>query len=291
MPELPDVTLYLTALQRRIVGATLEHVRLKSPFLLRSIEPPISELEGKEVIGLRRLGKRIVLEFGEQRFLVFHLMIAGRFQWREAGAKIPGKLGLAAFDFSSGCLLFTEAGTKKRASLYVVQGEEKLQEHQPGGVEPLEVDLSGFTAALLKENRTLKRALTDPRAFSGIGNAYSDEIFHRAGMSPVQRTKNLKPDAIERLFHATREVLQEWIDRLQEETGDDFPTKVTAFRKGMAVHGRHGKPCPVCKKPVQRIVYAERETNYCAICQTNGKLLADRALSLLLKEDWPKTLE
>jgi formamidopyrimidine-DNA glycosylase len=291
MPELPDVVVYLESLQPRIVGHTLQRVRLASPFLLRSVDPPLGEVEGRSVRELRRLGKRIVMGLEPDLFLVLHLMIAGRLHWKEHGAKLPGKVGLAAFDFDNGTLTLTEAGTKKRASLYVVRGEETLAAHDPGGLEVLDATLAEFRAALLRENHTLKRALTDPHLFSGIGNAYSDEILHRAGLSPLALTQRLKEDEIGRLFEATRATLLDWLERLRQEAGGDFPEKVTAFRDGMAVHGRFGQPCPVCGSPVQRIVYAENETNYCPTCQTGGKLLADRSLSRLLKDDWPRTIE
>ncbi|HEY2990772.1 MAG TPA: DNA-formamidopyrimidine glycosylase family protein, partial [Candidatus Binatia bacterium] len=279
MPELPDVVLYVEALERRILGQTLQRIRLASPFLLRSVDPPISEAFRKKVLRLRRLGKRIVFELESDLFLIVHLMIAGRFHWKPAGAKVPGKLGLAAFDFPTGTLVLTEAGTKKRASLYIVRGEAALGEHTRGGLEVLDADLVSFGAALARENHTLKRSLTDPRLFSGIGNAYSDEILHAARLSPVKQTRQLSDEEIERLYHATQKTLREWVERLRAESGENFPEKVTAFRKDMAVHGKYRQPCPVCGAPVQRIVYAENETNYCARCQTGGKLLADRALS------------
>ncbi len=291
MPELPDVTVYLEALERRVAGARLERVRLLTPFLLRSVDPPIAAVTGKGVTGVRRLGKRIVLALEDGLFLVIHLMIAGRLHWRAAGAKPPGKIGLAAFDFSTGTLLLTEAGTKRRASLEVVRGEAALRALDPGGLEPLDAELAAFRAALVAENHTLKRTLTDPRVLSGIGNAYSDEILHRARLSPVKQTQALTDDEIGRLHDATRAVLTEWIARLRAETGEGFPEKVTAFRPEMAVHGRYGKPCPTCGAPVQRIVYADNETNYCARCQTGGRMLADRSLSRLLHADWPRTLE
>ncbi len=291
MPELPDVTVYLEALERRVAGARLERVRLLTPFLLRSVDPPIAAVTGKGVTGVRRLGKRIVLALEDGLFLVIHLMIAGRLHWRAAGAKPPGKIGLAAFDFSTGALLLTEAGTKRRASLEVVRGEAALRALDPGGLEPLDAELAAFRAALVAENHTLKRTLTDPRVLSGIGNAYSDEILHRARLSPVKQTQALTDDEIGRLHDATRAVLTEWIARLRAETGEGFPEKVTAFRPDMAVHGRYGKPCPACGAPVQRIVYADNETNYCARCQTGGRMLADRSLSRLLHADWPRTLE
>jgi formamidopyrimidine-DNA glycosylase len=291
MPELPDVAAYLAALVPRIVGARLERVRLLTPFLLRSVDPPLSAVAGHPVTGLRRLGKRVVVALDDDLFLVIHLMIAGRLHWKPAGAKPPGKIGLAAFDFSTGTLTMTEAGTKKRASLDVVRGEAALRDHDPGGLEPLESDLAAFRTALTAENHTLKRVLTDPRVFSGIGNAYSDEILHRARLSPVKLTQALADDEIARLHDATRAVLTEWIERLQREAIDAFPERVTAFRPDMAVHGRYGKPCPDCGAPVQRIVYADNETNYCARCQTAGRMLADRSLSRLLHADWPRTLE
>ena len=291
MPELPDVLLYIEALKPRILNQPLERVRLISPFVVRSVTPPISAISNRTVRGLRRLGKQIVLEFDEGLFLVVHLMIAGRFQWKEPGAKIPGKLGLAAFDFPSGTLLLTEAGSKKRASLHLVQGEQGLAAFDRGALEVLGSSLKDFRQALTRENHTLKRSLADPRLFSGIGNAYSDEILHRARLSPMKLTQKLSDEEIARLHAATGATLIEWINRLQSETGSQFPSKVTAFRPDMAVHGRYGKPCPVCGSPVQRIVYAENECNYCATCQTEGRLLADRALSRLLKEDWPRSLD
>lgn len=291
MPELPDVELYLHALRSRVEGEVLEGVRLASPFVLRSVDPPLGDFQGKRVLGLRRIGKRVVLEFEGELFLVIHLMISGRFRWKDAGAKIPGRLGLAAFDFSSGALLMTEASKKKRASLHAVRGEEALGEHDPGGRELDELDQAEFTAILTAKNHTLKRALTDPRGLSGIGGAYADEIMHRAGISPLKWTERLSEDELASLFEASKGVLDEWTERLVEQTGAEFPEKVTAFRPEMAVHGKYGEPCPVCESPVQRIVYASNETNYCARCQTGGKLLADRALSKLLKDDWPKTLE
>jgi formamidopyrimidine-DNA glycosylase len=291
MPELPDVAVYLEALEARIMGATLERVRLASPFLLRSVDPPITAATGRRVVGLSRLGKRIVIGLEGDLFLMLHLMIAGRLHWKAAGAKLAGKLGLAAFDFSSGTLVLTEAGTKRRAALYLVRGEAGLAEHDPGGLEVLDTDATTFHAALTRENHTLKRALTDPGILSGIGNAYSDEILHRAKMSPVKQTRQLSPEESARLLEATRATLLGWCDRIRTEAAGEFPEGVTAFREGMAVHGRYGKPCPVCGSPVQRIAYADNETNYCAVCQTGGRLLADRALSRLLKQDWPRTLE
>jgi formamidopyrimidine-DNA glycosylase len=291
MPELPDITVYLAALESRIVGRVLQSVRVVSPFLLRSYEPPIEEVAGKRVTELRRLGKRIAFGLEEDLWLVLHLMIAGRLHWKRAGCSIPAKRGLAAFDFDDGSLLLTEAGSKKRASLFVVRGEEELSSHHPPGLEVLSAKLPEFTCALTCENHTLKRSLTDPRLFSGIGNAYSDEILHRAGLSPIAHSQKLSEEEILRLFDATVDVLTEWTARLREEAGDRFPEKVTAFREGMAVHGRYGKPCPVCDAPVQRIRYAQNETNYCPRCQTGGKILADRSLSRLLKGDWPRSLE
>jgi formamidopyrimidine-DNA glycosylase len=291
VPELPDIVVYCESLAARVGGADFQRARIVSPNLLRTAEPPLERAFGLAVRGVRRVGKRIVLALDDDLFLVLHLMIAGRLHWKPAGAKLPGKVGLAAFDFSTGTLTLTEAAKAKRASLHLVRGEPALRALDPGGVEPLECDLARFRAALTRENHTLKRALTDPRAFSGIGNAYSDEILHRAKLSPLAMTSRLGEDEIARLLDATRTVLQEWTDRLRRETGTGFPEKVTAFREGMAVHGRFRQPCPVCGAPVQRIVYAENETNYCARCQTGGRLLADRALSRLLKADWPRTLE
>jgi formamidopyrimidine-DNA glycosylase len=291
MPELPDIVVYLDCLEPRVTGQALEKVRLASPFLLRTVEPPITAAFGKRILGLSRLGKRIVFLLEGDLFLVLHLMIAGRLHWKPAGAKIPGKVGLAAFDFAGGTLLLTEAGSKKRASLYLVKGPSELARHNPGGLEVLEADEASFRAALVKENHTLKRTLTDPRLFSGIGNAYSDEILHLARLSPLTLTQRLSPAEIGRLFQATRATLEDWTRRLRQEAGDGFPEKVTAFRPEMAVHGRHGKPCPVCGTTIQRIVYADNETNYCPRCQTGGKILADRSLSRLLKDDWPRSIE
>ena len=291
MPELPDVELYLHALRPRLLGRRLERIRLASAFLLRSVDPPLSAVEGRRVVGLRRLGKRIVLELESDLFLVLHLMIAGRLRWGAKGAKPPGRIGLAAFDLEDGTLIVTEAGTKTRASLHVVRGPEELAEHDRGGLEPLECDLSAFRDRLRSENHTLKRALTDPRLFSGIGNAYSDEILHAAQLSPLQWTRNLDEGEVERLLEATRATLANWRDRLVAETGEGWPGKVTAFREGMAVHGRFREPCPVCGTAVQRIAYAENECDYCPRCQTGGRLLADRALSRLLKQDWPRTVD
>lgn len=295
MPELPDIEVYLSALRPRIQGQPLEGARVGSPFLLRTVEPPLSELIGKRVESLRRLGKRIVIGFEGDLFAVLHLMIAGRLQWKPRDAriqgKIPGKIGLAAFDFPTGTLTLTETGSKKRAALHLVRGEAALAAHDPGGLEVLEADLDAFRAELISESHTVKRALTDPRLFSGIGNAWSDEILHRAQLSPFKLTRSLTPEETETLFRACRDVLTEWTDRLRAEVGDGFPGKVTSSRDGMAVHGRFGKPCPVCGTPVQRLVYADSEANYCPTCQTGGRLLADRALSQLLKKDWPRTLE
>jgi formamidopyrimidine-DNA glycosylase len=291
MPEIPDVDVYVAALASRIVGTTLTGVRLKSPFLLRTVTPPLSDAKNRPVVGVRRLGKRVVIALADNLFLAIHLMIAGRLHWKARGAPLSGKLALAAFDFTTGTLTLTEAGPKKRAALHVVSGEGELAALGRGGIEPLEASSDEFRAALQRENRTLKRALTDPSIFSGIGNTYSDEILHAAKLSPTQLTRNLDNDTVERLRDATRTTLVSWRDRLFAETGDAFPEKVTAFRPGMAVHGRFKQPCPTCGAPVQRIVYAENEANYCARCQTGGKLLADRALSRLLGKDWPKTLE
>ncbi len=291
MPELPDVLLYIESLKPRILNQPLERVRLASPFVVRSVAPPISRIHGRRVQALSRLGKQIVWEFEDDLFLVIHLMIAGRFQWKERYAKIPGKLGLAAFDFPNGTLLLTEAGSKKRASLRLVEGRAALAGLDRGALEVLDSTLPAFKQTLTRENHTLKRALTDPRLFSGIGNAYSDEILHRARLSPMKLTSKLSQDEIVRLHEAVKSTLKGWIERLQMETGSDFPSKVTAFRPEMAVHGRYGQPCPDCGSPVQRIVYAENECNYCATCQTDGRLLADRALSRLLKQDWPRSLD
>jgi formamidopyrimidine-DNA glycosylase len=291
VPELPDVTIYLEALESRVLSRKLDKLRLANPFVLRTVEPAPSELAGKRVTSLRRLGKRIVMGLEDDLFIVIHLMIAGRFKWLASGAKIPGKAGLAAFDFENGTLVLTEAGSKRRASIHIVRSEDALRALDPGGLEPLEMSLAEFRTVLTRERHTLKRTLTDPHTFSGIGNAYSDEILHRARLSPVQLSTNLSDEEIERLYHAIREVLVEWIERLRADTGSGFPEKVTAFRPEMAVHGRYNQPCPVCGTPVQRIVYAENETNYCARCQTGGRLLADRALSRLLKGDWPRSID
>ena len=291
MPELPDVLLYLHALQPRIVGQRVIGVRLASPFLLRSIDPPLSAIEGRTIVALHRLGKRIVFEGEGELFLVVHLMIAGRFRWKPPGAKIPGKVGLLAIDFDHGTLVMTEAGTRKQASLHVAAGSAALAHHDPGGLDVFEADLPAFRAALQRDNHTLKRALTDPHLFSGIGNAYSDEILHAARLSPFKQTNGLTDEEVRRLYDATRLTLSNWIGRLQDEAGEEFPEKVTAFHEGMAVHGRYGKACPDCGSPVQRVVYASNEANYCATCQTGGRLLADRSLSRLLRDDWPRTLE
>ena len=291
MPELPDISAYLSALQERIVGQPLQRVRLNSPFLLRTAAPPLSEAVGNQVTELRRIGKRVVIGLSNDLWLVLHLMIAGRLHWRTQGVTLKGRNSLAAFDFPDGSLVLTEAGTKRRASLHVVKGEEALRSIDPGGIEVFDSDLAAFIAAMTVENRTLKRALTDPRILSGIGNAYSDEILHAARLSPITLTSKLSPEEFARLFTATRETLRFWIDRLGMESRQGFPEKVTAFRKDMAVHGRYGLPCPRCGEPVQRIRYADNETNYCAQCQTGGRVLADRALSRLLGADWPRTLD
>jgi formamidopyrimidine-DNA glycosylase len=291
MPEYPDVEVYVEHLRRRLVGQTLEKIRLASPFVLRSADPPLRDAEGKRVLGVSRLGKRIILELEGELFLVFHLMIAGRLHWLAKGGKIPGRRGLAGFDFANGALLLTEASSKKRASLHLVRGRSLVNAFDRGGLEVVDADVKSFRAALARENHTLKRALTDPRLFSGVGNAYSDELLHRAKLSPVKLTFQLSEEEQIRLYHAARETLLEWAERLRKEAGDEFPEHVTAFRKEMAVHGKFRQPCPVCAAPVQRIVHAENETNYCPRCQTGGKLLADRSLSKLLKDDWPRTLE
>jgi len=291
MPELPDVTVYIEALSERVLNQPIQKIRIGSPFVLRSFDPPIGAAEAKKVLALRRLGKRVVFQLEDDLFLIVHLMIAGRFHWKPKGAKIARKYGQAAFDFPNGTLLLTEAGTKKRASIHLVRGEAALQEHDPGGLEILDASIAQFREALMRENHTLKRSLTDPHLFSGIGNAYSDEILHRAKLSPIRLTQQMSDAEIERLYRAVRESMVEWVERLRKERGTGFPEKVTAFRPEMAVHGKYGKPCPVCGSPVQRIVHAENETNYCAKCQTGGKLLADRSLSRLLKDDWPRNLE
>ncbi|MCC7381134.1 MAG: formamidopyrimidine-DNA glycosylase [Deltaproteobacteria bacterium] len=290
MPELPDLTIYLDALASRIVGQPLEAIRLANPFVLRSVAPATGALVGHRVTGLRRIGKRLVIELSPYA-IAMHLMIAGRLRWLAPKAKIPGRLGLAAFDFPTGALVLTEAGTKRRASITLLEGEAAIAALDAGGLEISSLDAATFGARLRQERHTLKRTLTDPRLFAGIGNAYSDEILHRARMSPVKMSTSLKDDEVARLLDATQAVMREWIDRLRSETGDRFPEKVTAFREGMAVHGRYGKPCPDCGTPVQRIVHAENETNYCPRCQTEGRILADRSLSRLLKEDWPRTVE
>lgn len=295
MPEYPDITVYVEALERHVGGQPLEKITLSSISLLRSVDPPLAAFEGKIVTGLRRIGKRIVFAFEDEQpeplFLVFHLMIAGRFRWHTRGKKAPKRRGHAALDFPDGTLILTEAGTKKRTTLHAVRGEAALAEHDPGGLEVLACDLATFAAALRRENHTLKRSLTDPHLLSGIGNAYSDEILHRAQLSPIKWTERLSDAEMKRLFEATQSTLTEWAERLRAELGDGFPDKVTAFHPEMAVHGRYREPCPVCGSPVQRIIHAENETNYCATCQTEGKLLADRALSRLMKKDWPRTLE
>jgi formamidopyrimidine-DNA glycosylase len=291
MPELPDVTVYVELIAAKAAGRKIERARIASPFVVRSVDPPIRDVEGKTVQDVRRIGKRIAIGLEDDLWIVIHLMIAGRFKWLKPGAKIPGRLGLAAFDFENGTLLFTEAGTQRRASITIVRGNDALNEIDRGGVEPLEVDEETFARQLTRENHTLKRSFTDPTLFSGIGNAYSDEIFHRARISPIKLTSRLEPEEITRLYNAAREVLVEWTDRLRKEAGGEFPAKVTAFHDEMAVHGKYGKPCPVCGSPVQRIRYASNETNYCARCQTGGKLLADRALSRLLRQDWPRSID
>jgi len=291
MPELPDIAAYIIALESRIVGQPIEHIRLASPFLLRTVEPPLSSVEGREVRELRRIGKRIAIGLEADLWLVLHLMIAGRLHWRISGAKLAGRNQLAAFDFPNGSLVLTEAGAKRRASLHLFQGEQSLRDVDPGGIDVFASDLESFQAALTVENRTLKRALTDPRIVSGIGNAYSDEILHAAQLSPIMLTRKLNPAEWGRLLAATRAVLQRWIDQLQSEAQAKFPEKVTAFRKDMAVHGKFGQPCPRCGEKIQRIRYADNETNYCAQCQTGGKVLADRGLSRLLGADWPRSLD
>ncbi len=291
MPELPDIVVYVEHLERRLLGTAFVGARIRSPNLLRTAEPPLASAAGRHVTGVRRMGKRIVIGLEGDLALVLHLRIAGRLRWREPGTPLPGRVGLAALDFASGTLLVTEAATRQRASLHLVAGERALAALDPGGLEVLEAAPAAFRTALAREDHTLKRALTDPRLFSGIGNAFSDEILHRARLSPLARTRQLDEDEVARLYHAARDVLETWTARLRREAGADFPEKVTAFREGMAVHGRWRQPCPDCGAPVQRIVYAENETNYCARCQTGGRLLADRALSRLLKDDWPRTLE
>jgi len=291
MPELPDITAYLSALTPRVVGKPLTQLRIASPFLLRTVQPRIEEVESHTIRALHRIGKRIVFEFDNGLWLVLHLMIAGRLHWRPLGAKLGGRNNLAAFDFPNGSLVLTEAGSKRRASLHLFASEAAAREIDPGGIDIFTADLKAFRSALTVENRTLKRALTDPRILSGIGNAYSDEILHAAQLSPILQTAKLSPDQWQRLYNATRDIMQLWIDRLHAEAAEAFPEKVTAFRKDMAVHGRFGQPCPTCGQPIQRIRYADNETNYCAQCQTNGKVLADRSLSRLLGKDWPRTLD
>ena len=291
MPELPDIVVYIEALESRILGQTLERIRIASPFLLRSVTPPVASAEGRQVVALRRIGKRIAIGLHGDLWLVLHLMIAGRLHWKKAGSKVSPPRGLAAFDFLNGTLLWTEAGSKKRASLHLVSGKEGLDTLNPGGLEVLRASLDQFAAALTSSNHTLKRALTDPRLFSGIGNAYSDEILFAARLSPLSLTQKLKPQEIESLYNASRTSLQHWVEQLRGEAGDQFPEKVTAFRPGMAVHGRYKEPCPTCGCRIQRIRYASNETNYCPGCQTGGRLLADRSLSRLLREDWPRTPE
>ena len=291
MPELPDVTVYLEALAARVGGARLERIRLANPFVLRSVDPGPAEVVDRAVTGLRRLGKRIVIALEGEIFVLIHLMIAGRLHWKEVGAKLPGKIGLAAFDFPTGTVTLTEAGSKRRAAIHLVRGEAALAAHDPGGLELWDADPAAFRAAITRESHTLKRTLTDPRILSGIGNAYSDEILHRARLSPVRMTRQLSEDESTRLFDAAKATLTDWIERLRREAGGTFPEGVTAFRPDMAVHGRYRRPCPDCGAPVQRIVHADNETNYCARCQNAGRLLADRALSRLLHQDWPRTLE
>jgi formamidopyrimidine-DNA glycosylase len=291
MPELPDISAYITALESRIVGEPIEHIRLASPFLLRTVDPPLASVEHKKVRELRRIGKRIAIGVEDHLWLVLHLMIAGRLHWCSPGAKLAGRNQLAAFDFPDGSLVLTEAGARRRASLHLLKGEDTLREIDPGGIDVFAATLEEFQTALISENRTLKRALTDPRILSGIGNAYSDEILHAAQLSPIKLTRKLKSDEWERLFAVTRSTLQSWIDQLNTEARKKFPEKVTAFRKDMAVHGRYRQPCPRCGDPIQRIRYADNETDYCARCQTGGKVLADRSLSRLLHEDWPRTLD
>ena len=291
MPELPDIAIYIEALEARIVGQRLERIQLLDPFVLRSVDPPVSAALGKRVLALRRIGKRIVLELEGELFAVLHLMVAGRLLWVAPGAKVPARRRLAVFEFSSGQLVLTEAGTRRRASLHMVHGEANLKRLDPGGLDVLQADLAAFSTRLTADNHTLKRALTDPHILSGIGNAYSDEILHAARMSPFALTSSLSDADFDRLLAAARTTLLGWTDRIRAEAGDQFPEKVTAFREGMAVHGRYRKPCPVCGSPVQRVRYAENEMNYCAVCQTGGKVLADRSLSRLLKDDWPRSLD
>jgi formamidopyrimidine-DNA glycosylase len=291
VPELPDIVSYLEALTTRVVGQPLERLRIGNPFIIRSIEPPPDDFHGRRVTALRRMGKRVVFVFEHDLFIVVHLMIAGRFRWRDPGAALPGKVGMAAFDFPPGTLLLTEAGPKRQASIHLVRGAAGLAAFERGGLEVLDADLPAFAGRLMNENHTLKRALTDPQIFSGIGNAYSDEILHAAKLSPMKQTRALTDSEVARLFAATQRTLEAWIARTRDEVGDKFPEKVTAFREGMAAHGRFGQPCPACGAPIQRIVYAHNECNYCAPCQTEGRLLSDRALSRLLRQDWPRTLE
>lgn len=291
MPELPDITVYQEALERRVIGQTLQQIRIASPFLLRTVEPPVESLIDRRAITVKRLGKRLAVGFDNDNWFVIHLMIAGRLHWKPTGSKLPGKLGLAAFDFSNGTLILTEAGSKRRASLHLVHGEQNVLNMDPGGIDILTATLKEFTTALTRENHTVKRSLTDPHLFSGIGNAYSDEILHEARLSPIKLTQKLTPDELRRLHTATRKTMKQWIERLRQEAGTDFPEGVTAFRPEMAVHGRFGQPCPVCGSPVQRIRYADNETNYCARCQTEGVVLADRSLSRLLKQDWPRSID
>lgn len=291
MPELPDITLYVESLQRTIGGQQLQRIRLGSPFILRSVDPPIGDVFGKSVVGVRRLGKRVIVELEGDLFIVIHLMIAGRFHWKKPNAKLPGRICHAAFDFQSGTLLVTEASSKKRASMHIVRGAAELAQFDRGGLEILAANEHSFKRALIRENRTLKRALTDPRVFSGIGNSYSDEILHHARLSPLKLSRQLSEEQIARLFDSTVTILRRWTDHLRSELAGEFPEKVTAFHDGMAVHGRFGKPCPVCGTAVQRIVYAENECNYCPRCQTGGRMLSDRSLARLLKDDWPKTVD
>lgn len=291
MPELPDITIYLEALHDRVIGQTLEEARILSPFLLRTFEPPIDALVGRKAVDLHRLGKRIAIGFEGDLWLVLHLMIAGRLHWKSKAAKLPGKIGLAIFTFSNGALTLTEAGSKRRASLHVIAGRQNMLQLDPGGIDVLNMSLSDFSTSLREENHTIKRTLTDPHRFSGIGNAYSDEILHRAKLSPIKQTQKLSDEEIERLHEAVKETMRWWIDHLRAEAGNQFPEKVTAFHSEMAVHGRFGLPCPICQAPVQRIRYADNETNYCARCQTEGQVLADRSLSRLLKNDWPRSID
>ena len=291
MPELPDVAVYVDRLMAYVLGRPVDGVRILNPFVLRTVDPPVSELIGRRIIGVRRLGKRIIIALEDEHYLVIHLMIAGRLRWRPPGKKLPGKLALAALDFADGTLFLSEAGSTRRASLHLVRGEESVRAFDRGGLEVLDTSVTELATRLRSENHTLKRALTDPRLFSGIGNAYSDEILHRARLSPLALTGRLADEAVERLFRAAQEVLREWTERLRVQAGDGFPETVTAFREEMAVHGRFGKPCPTCGALVQRIRYAQNETNYCARCQTGGRLLADRAMSRLLREDWPRSLD